>query len=69
MTLIDKIAGNVRKYRTMRNISQRELARKADLSLSLVNWIECSKRDNVTIRTLEKIGNVLHVSVVELMGK
>ena len=48
-------------------MTQQRLATEADVSLSLVNWIEVGKRDNVTIKTLEKLAKVLDTTVEALI--
>jgi XRE family transcriptional regulator, regulator of sulfur utilization len=67
MSLTKKIGENIRKIREGKKISQHRLAKEAEVSLSLLNWIEVGKRDNVTIRTLEKVGKILEVSVEKLV--
>jgi len=66
-SLTKKIGENIRKIRENKKISQHRLAKEAEVSLSLLNWIEVGKRDNVTIKTLEKVGKVLEVSVEKLV--
>jgi transcriptional regulator with XRE-family HTH domain len=66
-SLTRKIGENIRKIRENKKISQHRLAKEAQVSLSLLNWIEVGKRDNVTIRTLEKVGKILEVSVEKLV--
>ena len=66
-SLTKTIGLNIRKIREHKKISQHRLAREAEVSLSLLNWIEVGKRDNVTIKTLEKVAKVLEVSVEKLV--
>ena len=67
MSLTCRIGANIRRLRERRQMTQQRLATEADVSLSLVNWIEVGKRDNVTIKTLEKLARVLDTTVEALI--
>jgi len=66
-SLTRKIGENLRKIRSAKNVSQHELARESGVSLSLINWIELGKRDNVTIKTLEKVAKTLNTTFHKLV--
>lgn len=61
MKLIERIGQNLKKARIDKELSQHELSRRSGVSLSIINWIECGKRDNITIKTLERILKILEV--------
>jgi transcriptional regulator with XRE-family HTH domain len=49
------------------NLTYRELARKAGVSLRLIQKVR--KNENVTVETLEKIARVFGVKVADLMDE
>jgi transcriptional regulator with XRE-family HTH domain len=53
----------IKKYRKERNLTQRELAEKAGLSVRAITEIERGER-NGRPKTLEKIFNVLGIEVI-----
>lgn len=53
--------------RKLKNMSQAELAEKADLSVTYVSKIECGHR-NISAYTLARIAEVLGISRVKLIG-
>ena len=57
---------NVRKYRRLLNISQEELADKADLHRTYIGMIERAEK-NITLINIEKIANALEISINELL--
>ena len=56
---------NVRKYRRLLNISQEELADKADLHRTYIGMIERAEK-NITLVNIEKLANALDISINEL---
>ncbi len=58
---------NVRKYRRLLNISQEELAHKADLHRTYVGMIERAEK-NITLVNIEKIANALEVGIDDLVS-
>lgn len=57
---------NVRKYRRLLNISQEELAHKADLHRTYIGMIERAEK-NITLVNIEKIANALEVQIKDLL--
>ena len=58
---------NVRKYRHLLNISQEELAHKADLHRTYIGMIERAEK-NITLVNIEKIANALEVGIEDLIS-
>lgn len=54
------IAGNVKKYRKQRLLTQEALAELADISNTYIANIECGQTW-ISDKTLEKIANALHI--------
>lgn len=59
---------NVRKFRHNLNISQEELAHKADLHRTYIGMIERAEK-NITLVNIEKIANALEVKIEDLLKK
>lgn len=57
---------NVRKYRRALNISQEELAHKANLHRTYIGMIERAEK-NITLVNIEKIANALEVKIEDLL--
>jgi transcriptional regulator with XRE-family HTH domain len=57
---------NVRKYRRLLNISQEELAHRADLHRTYIGMIERAEK-NITLVNIEKIANALQVNIGDLL--
>ena len=57
---------NVRKFRRKLNISQEELADKADLHRTYIGMIERAEK-NITLVNIEKIANALNVKIKDLL--
>ncbi|MCD4851292.1 XRE family transcriptional regulator [Arthrobacter sp. AK01] len=66
MTLNDLVSRNIRRFRAERNITQGELARRANLSKQTLSKIEQGE-GNPTIGTLELIGEALGLSFRRLV--
>ena len=54
------IAGNVKKYRKLRQLTQENLAELADVSNTYIANIECGQTW-ISDKTLEKIATALHI--------
>lgn len=63
----NRIAENVRKIRTKKDMSLEKIARLADLSLNTVVKVENGVNTNPTIETLTKIARALEVGVDDLI--
>lgn len=59
---------NVRKYRRLLNISQEELADRADLHRTYIGMIERAEK-NITLVNIEKIATALEVKIGDLLTK
>jgi len=60
--ILKKFGNRVRELRKERNISQEELAYKADLHRTYIGMIERAEK-NITLMNIEKIANALEVSI------
>lgn len=60
--ILKKFGNRVRELRKERNISQEELADKADLHRTYIGMIERAEK-NITLMNIEKIANALEVSI------
>ena len=61
-----KLGQKIRYERIKRNMSQEELAFKADLNFRSISYIECGKHD-VKFTTLEKIANALEIELTDIV--
>lgn len=57
---------NVRKFRRVLDISQEELAHRAELHRTYIGMIERAEK-NITIVNMEKIANALEVNIEDLL--
>lgn len=57
---------NVRKHRTLLNLSQEELAHRAHLHRTYIGMIERAER-NITLINILKIANALEVEIEDLL--
>lgn len=57
---------NVRKYRRILDISQEELAHRADLHRTYIGMIERAEK-NITLVNIEKIAKALKVPIEDLI--
>jgi transcriptional regulator with XRE-family HTH domain len=60
------LADNLRHERSVRHISQDELAEICDLHRTYIGGIERCER-NITLSTLEKISSALDIEALELL--
>ena len=58
---------NLKRYRKEKNLSQEELARKADVTYSTLIKIESGNNQNPTVKTLQQIAKALDVTIDDLM--
>jgi len=61
------LAGNVKKFRKKKSLSQDKLAKLADITLTTLVKIESGTNENPTIKTLKRIADVLNVTIDELI--
>lgn len=63
-------SNNVKVYRKKLEMTQENLAEKAELSISYIKQIEsCAEYSNVTFTTLSKLSIALNVSIKDLFTK
>ncbi len=63
-----KFGERVRKIRKEKDLSQEELAYKADLHRTYIGMIERAEK-NITLVNIEKIANALEVSINDLFNE
>lgn len=64
--ILNLFGENVRKFRRLLNISQEELAHRADLHRTYIGMIERAEK-NITLVNIEKIANALEVKIEDLL--
>lgn len=64
--ILNTFGENVRKFRRILNISQEELAHKANLHRTYIGMIERAEK-NITLVNMEKIANALEVKIEDLI--
>lgn len=63
--ILKKFGERVRLFRKQKDISQEELAHRADLHRTYIGMIERAEK-NITLLNIEKIANALDVSIKDL---
>ncbi|QYX31966.1 helix-turn-helix domain-containing protein [Sphaerospermopsis torques-reginae] len=63
--ILIKFGQKIRQERLKQNLSQEELAEKANLHRTYISMIERAEK-NITLINIEKISNALGVSISEL---
>jgi transcriptional regulator with XRE-family HTH domain len=66
--ILQKFGERVRQLRKQKDISQEELAHRADLHRTYIGMIERTEK-NITLLNIEKIANALEVKIPELFKK
>lgn len=56
----------IKELRESKNMSQKELAEKSHVSVSLINQYENARRQNANTETLDRIAKALDCKIVEL---
>jgi transcriptional regulator with XRE-family HTH domain len=64
--ILNIFAENVRKHRRLLEISQEELAYRANLHRTYIGMIERAEK-NITLVNIEKIATALKVNIVDLI--
>ena len=64
--ILEIVAKNIKTLRLDKNLSQEELANKANLHRTYISLLE-RKKKNVSIRILEKIADALEVEISDLI--
>lgn len=66
--LFKQIGAKIAYYRTLRNLTQKDLAKRANISRSALSRIECGKyNDNVSVSLLFDIAEGLRIDTALLM--
>jgi transcriptional regulator with XRE-family HTH domain len=65
--ILKKFGERVRQLRKQKDISQEELAHRADLHRTYIGMIERAEK-NITLLNIEKIANALNVSIKDLFN-
>lgn len=65
-TLLETFASNLLATRTLKRLSQEELAEKATLSVSYVSMLERGQR-SPSFEIVEKLAKALHVATNDLL--
>jgi len=63
--ILIKFGSRVRELRKLKNLSQEELAFRADVHRTYIGMIERAEK-NITLLNIEKIANALKVSINDL---
>lgn len=63
------IGKNIKKYRKLNHLTQRQLAEKCLISDNLIAKLESSTHQTISIYTLEIIANNLGISISKLLEK
>ena len=67
MDLLTRFAGNVRRIRLKKKLSQKALAEKVGISVSYVSMLERGQR-SPPLETVEKVAKALAVAPALLLG-
>jgi transcriptional regulator with XRE-family HTH domain len=67
MDLLTRFAGNVRRLRAKKRLSQKALADKVGISVSYVSMLERGQR-SPPLETIEKVAKALSVPPASLLG-
>lgn len=67
MDLLTKFAGNVRRLRAKKKLSQKSLADRVGISVSYVSMLERGQR-SPPLETVERMARALGVSPASLLG-
>ena len=60
MDIVKVFAGNMRKYRVEKHLSQEALAEKAGLHRTYISAIECGRR-SIALENVQRIANALEI--------
>jgi len=63
--LLNRIAFNIKIERTIKRLTQAKLAELIDVHEKYIGIIEAGKQ-NITLKTLNKIANALNIDIVRL---
>jgi transcriptional regulator with XRE-family HTH domain len=63
-----KVGDKIRDLRTLKKLSQENMAKMLDMSLVAYGDIERDKKKDLTLARLEQIAGVLEISVLDILG-
>lgn len=66
---LSAIAGNIRRYRNEKGISQDKLSKLADVSFNTITKIEAGDTPNPTIETVRRIADALGAGIDDLINE
>ena len=67
--IYNRIGRNIKKYRKLKQLTQRELAELSLVSENLIAKLESTTHQTISIDTLEVIANTLEVDITKLLEK
>lgn len=67
--IYNTVGRNIKKYRKINNLTQRQLADKLLLSESFIAKLESTTHQTISLDTLEQISNVLNIDIKDLFNK
>lgn len=67
--IYNKIGKNIKKYRLINGLTQRELADKLLLSESFIAKLESVTYQSISIDTLEQIANALNTNIINFFDE
>lgn len=67
--IYNTIGKNIKKYRKLKDLTQRQLAEKLLLSESFIAKLESTTHQTISIDTLEQIAYVLEIDIRDLFNK
>lgn len=65
--IMRKLAKRIKRYRKLKELTQEELAYRAEITTQHLGTIERGTRKNVTLLTIQKIADALEVPLCELI--
>ena len=65
MDIVKVFAGNVKKYRTEKSLSQEVLADKSGLHRTYISAIECERR-SIALENVQRIADALEIETYKL---
>lgn len=64
--LLNRIGLNIKVERTIKKLTQAQLAEKVEVHEKYIGKIESGKQ-NITVKTLNKIANALNINILKLL--
>lgn len=67
--IYNTVGKNIKKFRKLSGLTQRQLADKLLLSESFIAKLESTTHQTISLDTLEQISNVLNIDIRDLFNK